>query len=475
MAETKAESNEVNARKATAKKATAKKATTKKATAKKATAKKATAKKATAKKASVKKASVKKASVKKASVKKASVKKASVKKASVKKASVKKASVKKATVKKTAAKKKAIKKKAVKKAALKKGPTRKTVTKKKVLRKSAARKAGTRQTPSVGAFAQLVTALAAIPTGSLQTLASGSALSRKAAAELQSSLDRLQGITQSLQSVVGGGSGEREELNGPDPELMNAQAPLWNALMDYYFRLEIGGWERIPDEPSLLIGVHSGGPLTMDAWTVVLSWWRHFGESRRLHGTAHDVLMGAPGLGSYFRRMGAVVPTRETLSEAFRKGDDVIIWPGGEMDAYRSFGKRDKAVLGGRKGFIRLAIREQVPIVPLATVGGHETLFVLSEGRGLAKVLKLKERMRSDVAPITLSVPFGVTLHLTPFQHVPLPAKIRTEFLEPIYFDTDPDKENDNEYVARMYSEVESRIQAGMDRLAKKRKFPIWG
>jgi 1-acyl-sn-glycerol-3-phosphate acyltransferase len=245
--------------------------------------------------------------------------------------------------------------------------------------------------------------------------------------------------------------------------------------MDYYFRLEIGGWERIPDEPSLLIGVHSGGPLTMDAWTVVLSWWRHFGESRSLHGTAHDVLMSAPGLGSYFRRMGAVVPTRETLSAAFRKGDDVIIWPGGELDAYRSFGKRDKAVLGGRKGFIRLAIREQVPIVPMATVGGHETLFVLSEGRGLAKVLKLKERMRSDVAPITLSVPFGVTLHLTPFQHVPLPAKIRTEFLEPIYFDPDPDKENDNDYVNAMYKEVESRIQAGMDRLAKKRKFPIWG
>jgi 1-acyl-sn-glycerol-3-phosphate acyltransferase len=321
----------------------------------------------------------------------------------------------------------------------------------------------------------LIAALSSIPTGALSALASGQELSKNAAGELQKSFDRLQGTTQRLQSVVGGGSGEREELNGPDPELMNAQAPLWNALMDYYFRLEIGGWERIPDKPSLLIGVHSGGPLTMDAWTVVLSWWRHFGERRSLHGTAHDVLMGAPGLGSYFRRMGAVVPTRENLSAAFRKGDDVIIWPGGEVDAYRSFGKRDKAVLGGRKGFIRLAIREQVPIVPMATVGGHETLFVLSEGRGLAKALGLKERMRSDVAPITLSIPFGVTLHLTPFQHVPLPAKIRTEFMEPVYFDSDRDRENDQEYVDTMYREVESRIQAGMDRLAKKRKFPIWG
>ncbi len=256
---------------------------------------------------------------------------------------------------------------------------------------------------------------------------------------------------------------------------MNAQAPLWNTLMDYYFRLEIDGWERLPDDPSLLIGIHSGGPLTMDAWTVALAWWRHFEEKRSLHGTAHDVLMAAPGLGTYFRRMGTIAPSRENIGAAFAKGDDVILWPGGEVDAYRSFGKRDQAVLGGRTGFIRLAIREQVPIVPMATVGGHDTLFVLSEGRGLAKALGLKKRMRSEVAPITLSVPFGVTLHLTPFQHIPLPAKIRTEYLEPIYLDTDRDKENDNEYVGEIYNEIESMIQAGMDRLAKKRKFPLLG
>ena len=111
----------------------------------------------------------------------------------------------------------------------------------------------------------------------------------------------------------------------------------------------------------------------------------------------------------------------------------------------------------------------------MATVGGHETLFVLSEGRGIAKILGLKKLMRSDVAPITLGVPFGIQLHLTPFQHIPLPAKIRTEFLEPVYLDSDRDKENDNEYVGQVYDEIQSMIQAGMDRLAKKRKLPIWG
>ena len=264
-------------------------------------------------------------------------------------------------------------------------------------------------------------------------------------------------------------------LNGPDPELMEKQSGIWNMLMDRYFRLEFDGFENLPDEPCLLIGVHSGGPLTMDAWTVIMAWWRQFGETRSLHGTAHDVLMNAPVLGEYFRRLGVVSPSRENIRAAFDKGDDVILWPGGEVDCYRTWMDRDRAVLGGRKGFIRLAMSAGVPIVPVATVGGHDTLFVLSEGRGLAKALKLKERMRSEVAPITLSWPFGLGLHLTPFQHVPLPAKIRTRIMEPIYLDTDPQRLDDQAYVETMYEEIESTIQAGMDELAKKRRFPIFG
>lgn len=115
-----------------------------------------------------------------------------------------------------------------------------------------------------------------------------------------------------------------------------------------------------------------------------------------------------------------------------------------------------------------------VPIVPVATVGGHDTLFVLSEGRGLAKALKLKERIRSDVAPITLSWPLGIALHLTPFQHVPLPAKIRTQILEPIRLDNDPARLDDQTYVDAVYDEVESAIQASMDEMAKQRKFPLF-
>ncbi len=267
-------------------------------------------------------------------------------------------------------------------------------------------------------------------------------------------------------------------LDGPNQTLMRAQRPLWDVLCKYYFRLELSGWERLPEEPSLLIGNHSGGSLTMDAWTFVAAWWRQFGAERVLHATAHDVLMAAPGLGDYFRQVGVIPASREGVTTALSAGCDVVIWPGGDVDAMRSWRRRDEAVLGGRMGFVRTAIRSGVPIVPVATVGGHDTVFVVSEGRwianGLDRVSGLKKKLRGSQLPIVLGFPFGLTIETIP-THLPLPAKIRTELLEPIDVDHDPDRVNDRKYVESIYREVESEIQSGMDRLAKQRRFPVFG
>ncbi len=267
-------------------------------------------------------------------------------------------------------------------------------------------------------------------------------------------------------------------LDGPNQKLMRVQRPVWDALNKYYFRLETSGWERLPEETSLLIGNHSGGSLTMDAWTFVYDWWRRFGTERVLHATAHDVLMAAPGLGDYFRQVGVIPASRRGVTAALSAGCDVIIWPGGDVDAMRNWRRRDEAVLGGRKGFVRQAIRCGVPIVPVATVGGHDTVFVLSEGRwianGLDPISGLKSKLRGTRLPIVLGIPFGLTIETIP-THLPLPAKIRTELLEPIHVDKDPERIDDRAYVNSIYREVQSAIQDAMDRLAQRRRFPIFG
>src|SRR4051794_33142001 len=262
-------------------------------------------------------------------------------------------------------------------------------------------------------------------------------------------------------------------LDGPDYAFIDRQKYLWNPLMDYWFRMDMEGWEHLPEPPVLLVGVHSGAPFVWDAWTVGLQWWRHFGSERPLFGTAHAALMAAPLVGAYFRRMGVLPAAPDSMASALAAGRDVALWPGGEVDSLRPWTKRDEAILAGRKGFVRLAINTGVPIVPIATVGGPDSMPVLATGRRLARLLQLDRIARLKMFPISFQVPWGISPALLP--EVPLPTKIRTAFQPPVDVEADPARASDDAYVDSVYEEVQGRIQAGMDALARRRAFPLFG
>jgi 1-acyl-sn-glycerol-3-phosphate acyltransferase len=286
-------------------------------------------------------------------------------------------------------------------------------------------------------------------------------------------------MAQRRRKSAGGLSGTVSEraaewsLDGPDQTAMEFQKYFWNPLMDLWFRMEMEGWDRLPDPPALLIGIHTGAPFVWDAWTVGVQWWRRFGSERILHGTAHDALMAAPLIGAYFRKMGVLPAAPDSITAALAAGHDVALWPGGEVDSLRPWTDRDKAILGGRTGFIKLAIRSGVPIVPIATVGGADSMPVLLRGRRLAHWLQLDKIARLKLFPIALSAPWGIGPAMLP--EIPLPTKIRTAFLDPIELDSNPDRANDDEYVQAKYDEVRESIQTGMDTLARRRRFPIFG
>ncbi len=155
--------------------------------------------------------------------------------------------------------------------------------------------------------------------------------------------------------------------------------------------------------------------------------------------------MAFPVLGSYFRK-GGVLPARpESITAALESGYDVALWPGGGRDSLRPWSKRDEAVLAGRKGFVRLAIRTGVPIGPIATVGGPDGMPVIASGRGLAKALRLDKVARLKTFPIAVQLPWGISPALLP--EIPFPTKIRTAFQEPVERDDDPERADDEQYV----------------------------
>jgi hypothetical protein len=98
---------------------------------------------------------------------------------------------------------------------------------------------------------------------------------------------------------------------------------------------------------------------------------------------------------------------------------------------------------------------------------------VLASGRRLARALQLDKIARLKRFPIALSVPWGIAPAMLP--ELPLPTKIRTAFQDPIEVDHDPERAGDDAYVDEKYEQVRRSIQDGIDTLARRRAFPIFG
>jgi 1-acyl-sn-glycerol-3-phosphate acyltransferase len=263
------------------------------------------------------------------------------------------------------------------------------------------------------------------------------------------------------------------DLQGQDEQTMQRTKYFWNPLMNYWFRMEMEGWENLPEAPVLLIGIHSGAPFVWDAWTLGVQWWRHFGSGRPLHGTAHDALMATPVIGRFFRSMGVLPAAPDAIVTALAEGRDVALWPGGEVDSLRPWSERDKANLAHRRGFVRVAIQTGVPIIPVATVGGADAMPVLIRGDRLSRLLRLDKALRLKVFPIAVSLPWGIAPAALP--QIPLPTKIRTLLRPPIQVDPDPKRLEDDDYIEEIYQQVQDSIQEGVDTLARRRSFPLFG
>ena len=136
------------------------------------------------------------------------------------------------------------------------------------------------------------------------------------------------------------------------------------------------------------------------------------------------------GVGPVIEHLGARPASEESATEAFAAGNHVMVFPGGDLDAGKSYLHRNEIIFGGRSGFARLAIEQKVPIVPIVTAGAGESLLVLSDGRPLAKALRLDKLLRIKALPVSVSLPWGVNIGAVGMvPYLPLPTKLHTTVL----------------------------------------------
>jgi 1-acyl-sn-glycerol-3-phosphate acyltransferase len=261
------------------------------------------------------------------------------------------------------------------------------------------------------------------------------------------------------------------DLDERDPDYIRERLPgIW-LLASLYFRGDVRGLGNIPEEgPVLLVGNHSGGNLTPDTGVFTLAYNAYFGVERPFYQLAHNLVLSMPGL-SFLRRFGTVAASPENAEKALSSGAALLVYPGGDYEVHRPIWERHKVDFNGRKGFIRLALQHDVPLVPVVAIGGQETSLFLSRGEGLARLLMLDKLFRLKVLPISLALPWGVNVG-DMFGHVPLPAKIVVEVLPAINLREEFGDEPDLDEV---YTEVLARMQAALDALAAERRLPLIG
>jgi 1-acyl-sn-glycerol-3-phosphate acyltransferase len=258
-----------------------------------------------------------------------------------------------------------------------------------------------------------------------------------------------------------------------DPEYIARTLPALRVMADVWFRADVRGLENIPSRgPVLLVGNHSGGILIADTFIFAQAFYDHFGPEREFFQLAHDLVFKVPGIRAMLTPYGTVPASPENMRRALARGAVLLVYPGGDHETYRASWHSAEIDFAHRTGFVRLALKHGVRIVPVVSIGGQETALFLGQGEHIARLLHLHRLLRIDVAPVQIAPPWGVTVLDLPGR-LPLPAKISIEALPPIDLREelggacgDPDEG---------YELVTARMQNALRTLAEARTLPLIG
>ncbi|NJR69056.1 MAG: acyltransferase family protein [Synechococcales cyanobacterium CRU_2_2] len=265
----------------------------------------------------------------------------------------------------------------------------------------------------------------------------------------------------------------------PDPwlgrrrvEFIQQCLPLWEWLYRHYFRVETQGWQHVPPagQSALFVGSHNGGLASPDTVMMMVDWFRRFGPERPIYGLMHPkVWQASPPLAAIAEWCGAIEAQPKLAIAALQSGASVLVYPGGSRDVFRPHRDRGKIQLAGHQGFIKIALRQQVPIIPVISSGAHDTLIVLEDLYPLVKQLNqwgMPWLMGIDpeVFPVYLGLPWG--LGIGPIPNLPLPVPIKTQVCAPIMFEWyGREAAQDRSYVQNCFERVQQEMQQALDRL----------
>jgi len=250
---------------------------------------------------------------------------------------------------------------------------------------------------------------------------------------------------------------------GFDPIYDQKVLPFLSFLYDKYFRVEAEGADKIPAEGRCLLVSNHSGTLPYDGVMLKTCVKREHPKHRDVRWLAEDFIFHFPFLGSATNRLGAVRACQENAERLLRQEALVAVFPEGVLGIGKLFKERYKLQRFGRGGFVKLCLRTQTPVIPVAVVGAEEANPMLARVTSFAKALGL------PYIPVTPTFPL-----LGPLGLVPAPTKWKIVFGDPISFsEYGPESADDEILVGRLAERVRTTIQGMLDRAVGDRR-SVW-
>jgi 1-acyl-sn-glycerol-3-phosphate acyltransferase len=203
---------------------------------------------------------------------------------------------------------------------------------------------------------------------------------------------------------------------------------LYGPMYRSWHRVEWEGLENIPTDGGALLVSNHAGAIPSDAPAIM------HGIEEELHrpvyGLADEIFKAMPVIGTLWSRAGGVLAHPDNAYRLLREqGQLALVFPEGTKGTGKTYGERYQLRRFGRGGFVQIAMRAGVPVVPIAVVGAEEAMPILYKNGTLAKLLGV------PYVPLTANM-----LALGPLGLLPFPAKIKIRVLEPVPFDVEPDQ-----------------------------------
>ncbi|EYF05469.1 lysophospholipid acyltransferase family protein [Chondromyces apiculatus] len=226
--------------------------------------------------------------------------------------------------------------------------------------------------------------------------------------------------------------------------------PLARSLYDY-FRTEIHGVENLPAGRVLLVPNH-GGQLPLDGIVIAVACLRHGAPPRLVRPMVERWFPKLPYVNEALARSGAVLGDPVNCINLLEDDQAILVFPEGIAGSGKTIRERYRLKPFGR-GFMRLALRTNTPVVPVSVIGSEEAIPSVHNLAPLAKLLHM------PYFPVSPFVPL-----LGPFAYLPLPVKFTVTFGEPMRFDGPWDDEDAaiDDKAAVVQAEVQRMVDDGL-------------